>query len=186
MKRLLIIAICLVGLNSSAQFIFTDNDRDTGQETLLSTWTDPTLSDSGFQQGVEITKELMTGWVSLGVSNYLDLDRERVPYTDLVASGGLNWHMFSNDVIKYYGGGRGGIVMRGDKQPHVLVGLVIGFDIKLDKRGLYRIGTRLWVDWRQDQKDQFFGDSDAFEPGILFKNPISQENGAVVLTIKLN
>ena len=160
------------------QIFFFNQD----EELLFSAWVDPTFTDIGAQVGVEITKELLGGWVSGSISYYEALTPD---YKDIVASGGINFHLFNYDGIKYYTGPRVGFVFRDtDFVFHALVGAVAGFDIKITPT--IRAGARVWVDYRTDQHNDFYGDSDAFESGPLgIKNPMMQENYAFVLSFKL-
>ena len=177
MKKLLLIIAVVLGINSTkAQHKFFNWNQD--EETLLSTWVDPTIYDKGAQIGLEITKELEWGYTSLSVSHYEAL---KPSYTDIVTSGGINFHLFNTNNIKYYIGPRIGINFR-ENNTYPLVGGVIGFDIKLIDD--IRLGTRYFPDYRSDQDLQFYGGKTK-EHIFIFKNPMIVENIALVLTIKL-
>lgn len=182
MKKLLFIIALSMTFGAQAQFIQLNED----EETFITVWNDPTFTDRGAQWGAEITKELLGGWVSGGISVYPEL---KPYYADLVGSGGVNFHIANVKAIKYYAGGRIGWIHRGDGySPHGLLGLVAGFDVKVTED--IRLGLRYWWDYRTDQDDQFLGDSDGFEPGVLDKTfgvdcTKCQENAAIVATIKI-
>ena len=136
-------------------------------DTKLGAWVDPTFTDGGFQLGIEITKEMNHGWVSVGASSYPDLSP---PYSDLVFSGGLMAYMFGH---KQYAGARLGTEYRRG-QPYPLVGYTAGYEMPLDR--LISIGARLWRDYRSSQDKQFYGGSD---------NNKWRNNGALILIFKL-
>lgn len=178
MKKLILILIISITTSLHAQFI----DKD---YTQFSIWVDPTLTDNGFQTGIELTKIMHWGFASVSTSVYDGLD---VRYVDAVGTLGINFHLFDNDVIRYYGGLRLGRIWRGYKGDgsYPLAGGVIGADIRLSKfytETQFHIGVRLWTDYREDQKAQFYGDYDAYKPGVITNNPLLQENGAIVLSI---
>lgn len=133
-------------------------------ETKLGLWVDPTFTDGGFQLGMELTKQFDDiGWVSLGVSNYADLNP---PYADIVFSGGLTSSLFGH--TQYYGP-RIGIEYR-RATPYPLVGFVVGNEIPIDH--LITLGFRVWRDYRSSQAKEFYGGSD----GNKWRN-----NGALTL-----
>ena len=149
--------------------------------TQASVWVDPTLTDQGFQTGYEIEKIMDWGYASASFSIYNGLD---VKYRDLVGTLGVNFNMFNNNAIRYYGGWRMGFITRTDdtdKNTYPMVGATIGITIKICKH--IHIGPRLWIDYREDQKDQFYGSSLLYERGFITNNPLLQENGALVFTV---
>lgn len=155
-----------------AQFITRDY-------TQFSVWTDPVAwhKEGGPQIGAELTKVMRWGWVSVSISHFEALTPS---YTDVVGSGGINFNLFNYEPIRFYGGFRLGVSGRDLNFPYPLAGMVAGFDWQIFKN--FHGGLRVWVDHREDQKDQFYGDSDAYEPGLIFTSPLSQENGAIVIS----
>lgn len=173
--RIIFLSIALMVCSiSSAQFLQVNNDED----AHISFWVDPTFTDAGAHFGVEVTKELLWGWASLSVSHYEELSPA---YTDIIGSGGFNFTMFNRQNIRVYTGPRLGVSFRGGN-PYPLIGGVLGFDVELG--GGFTAGARGWIDWREDQKDGFYGDEDAYEPGLITNHPLLQENGAIVFGFK--
>lgn len=171
------IAILLMGIAANSQIIkFTQED-----EFHLAIWNDPTFDDPGFQTGIDLEGRLSGLLVRAGIS-YADITPE---YFDFNVNVGTSINIANIDWIIYSIGGRGGVEFR-EKNPYPFVGLFgqIDFDITRDK--WFKIGLRAWVDHRESQKNQFYGDSDAYKPGLIFKSPLSQENAAVVFTFKIN
>ncbi|MGR3218494.1 MAG: hypothetical protein ACUZ8H_01570 [Candidatus Anammoxibacter sp.] len=180
MKKALISLALMTIISASAQSPwFEFIDREYTQMTFM---VDPTLTDKGAQIGIDIQKIMLWGFAGVSFSHYAALEPS---YTDMVGFGGVNFHMFRNDRIRYYGGFRLGMNWRG-QSVYPLIGLVCGIDIRLNstkyRTGLY-IGGRLWVDHREDQKNQFYGDDTAYNPGIIFSGPLSQENGAITISL---
>lgn len=148
------------------------------EDFYASLFIDPTFTDKGFQFGVDITKELEWGFVSVSASTYPEL---KDGYFDIVGTPGLAFNFFESLTI--YGGGRMGFVFRGGNV-YPLVGMSLRFQVKIIDN--VSIGLMFWVDHREDQKDEFYGDSDAYKEGLIFTGTLSQENGAGFLTILLN
>lgn len=174
-KKILIAFLLLLSSMINAQFI----DRD---YTQAGVFIDPTFADYGFQIGGEIQKIMHWGYASIAASAYKGLS---VTYTDLIGTLGINFNLFNNDVVRYYSGGRLGIIWR-ETNPFPMVGGVVGFDIRLSKfyaKTKYYIGARLWTDYREDQKNQFYGDYGGYEKGLITNHPLLQENGAIVFSI---
>jgi len=174
MRNLFLSIALLICSISSAQFLQV-NDKEDAQ---IIAWLDPTFTDAGIHIGVEVNKQLLWGWVSLGVSHYEALNPS---YTDLIGSGGFNFTMFEKQTIRIYTGPRIGVSYR-DGNPYPLVGGVLGFEV--DFGNGFTGGLRGWIDWREDQKDEFFGDEDAYKPGLITDHPLLQENGAIVFGFK--
>lgn len=170
MKKLAFI-LFLITASAGAQLL----DRD---YTKFSIWVDPvvTVKEGTPQVGLELTKVMHWGWVSASVS-YIELTPS---YMDAVGSGGLNLNLFNYDAIRYYAGIRLGALWREGKYPFPLVGGVIGFDWQIS-RG-FSLGLRGWIDYRDDQEEQWYGDYDAYEPGLITNNALLQENGAIVMS----
>lgn len=166
MKPKVTLILFLFSLGVSAQF---NNDED----LTASVFVDPTFTDEGFQFGIQVRKELIWGWVGIEASHYGSLNP---PYTDIVGSGGMALEFKPVSILL---GPRAGVMYRG-QSPYPLIGLISIFEIQIIEN--VRVGFRLWVDHREDQKDQFYGDSDAYTPGLIFTGPLAQENGAAVLT----
>lgn len=159
----------------NAQFI----DKD---YTQVSVFMDPTITDNGYQIGGELQKIMHWGYVSIGATKYNGFE---VSYTDVVGTLGLNFNLFNNKVIRYYSGLRLGLIWR-ETNPFPMVGGVVGCDIRLSKfyaNTKFHIGVRLWTDYREDQKNQFYGDSSGYKKGWVTNNPLLQENGAIVLSM---
>ncbi len=166
MKSKVTLILFLFSLGVSAQF---NNDED----LTASVFIDPTFTDAGFQFGVQLRKELLWGWTGIEASHYGSLNPS---YTDLVGSGGMAFEFKPVTILL---GPRAGVLFR-ERSPYPLVGLITNIELQISQK--IRVGFRLWVDHREDQKDQFYGDSDGYEPGIIFTGPLAQENGAAVLT----
>lgn len=175
MKKLIILMLMFSTSIFYSQVIDFNKDED----LTLSIVVDPTPEDRGFDLGVEIKKELLWGWVSGTLSHY---DALNPAYTALVGSGGLNWNFISENVTLFVGG-RAGTSLREDNV-YPLLGGVIGFEIEV-LEGL-RVGAKHWYDYREDNKDEFYGDSDAFKGGLYNRNPLMQENYGVTLVFELN
>src|SRR5690606_7093113 len=173
MKKLLIIVVVILGINSTqAQSFFKWNENE---ETFISLRIDPTFDDRGFQIGVELMKELEWGYASLGVSHYEELTPS---YTDIVSSFGLNFHLFNTDAIKYYVGPRLGVLFR-EGNPFGLVGVVVGTDIKLFDN--ISLGLRAFPDYRADQDKPMYGGT---KDNYIWKNDNVVENVEVLLTFR--
>lgn len=153
--------------------LFSQFNKD--EDLLITIIADPTFEDRGVQYGVQLRKELLWGWTGLELTRYEQLNPV---YQDLVASGGICVHPWV-ERITIYAGPRLGVLWRG-KNKYPLAGVGIGIDVDLTKD--IRIGGRLWIDHREDQKDEFFGDSSGYERGIITNNPLLQENGAFTIT----
>jgi hypothetical protein len=169
----MLLSITIANVNVNAQFI--DETY-----TQINNFVDPTFTDNGFQIGLEIEKIMKWGYVNVSISHYQGLE---IPYNDLVGSLGINYHLFQYSRIRYYNGFRLGYIKRERTFP--MVGGVVGFDFKLkhdnETKG-FRIGFRLWIDYREGQKAQFYGDYDAYKPGLITNTPLLQENGAFVFS----
>lgn len=153
---------------------------NTDEETFVSVFMDPTFEDSGFQFGADILKELEWGYIYAQASTYPEL---KDGYIDLVFSPGLAFSFFQKQNLQIYGGPRVGVNYRGGN-PYAMIGMGIRFQVKLNE-WIYT-GLQLWVDHREDQKDEFYGDASGHKEGLVFTGPLSQENGAGFLTFKLN
>lgn len=176
MKKLILLALLATSL-CQAQFVKKEY-------TQLSAWVDPvaTVKESGPQLGVDIQKIMRWGWVSASVSHFGKLEPS---YTDFVASGGINFNLFNFEPLRYYTGPRLGFMFRGG-HGYPLAGGVIGADWTISKPNTstkIAIGARAWIDYREDQKQQFYGDYSAYERGLITNNALLQENGAIVLSI---
>lgn len=158
--------------NSQSPFSGFNTDEDF-KGTI---WVDPTFTDAGAHFGLGIRKELEWGWVGVEASVYPELS---VSYWDAIGQGGIIYNITSKfDVL---GGFRLGYIDR-NGNPFPLAGAIMIFEYEIFKD--VSISVRLWVDHREDQRDQFFGDSDGYTPGIIFTSPLSQENGAAGITFR--
>lgn len=179
MKKLSIILTLAFCSFANAQFITVPEDDI---NTQFGIFVDPTFTDKGAQIGAFATMVMNWGYVGASFSNYNNLNG--IGYTDLAGELGLNWHLFNFEPVRYYAGFRGGTLWRGTS-PYPLVGGVVGFDWRVSARwadvDVY-IGVKLWTDYREDQKAQFYGDYDAYERGLITNNPLLQENGAITLS----
>lgn len=171
MKKLTLITSLLI-----TSIAFSQLKYNTDEERFFSVWVDPTLTDRGQQIGLSFTKEMLWGFVDLSVSHYAEL---KPSYTDAVVTFG-----FANtnyrETINWYNGIRIGSAFR-ESQPHGIVGASTRLQYQIFK-GFY-IGFMLWVDYRADQADQFYGDASAHEY-FIFSNPMTQENGAVYISVR--
>lgn len=177
--RNLFLIIVLFSYTAKAQFITVPEDDI---NTQFGIYIDPTFTDKGAQIGVFATMVMNFGYVGFSASNYNDLND--VGYTDLSGEIGLNFHLFRFEPVRYYTGFRLGTIWR-EKNPFPLVGGVIGFDYRVSREyasvKMY-LGVKLWTDYREDQKNQFYGDSDGYKRGFITNNPLLQENGAVTVS----
>lgn len=179
MKTKVTILMLLFGTIASAQsfkWIYY-NETD---ELLGAVWVDPIIGEPEFQTGIELEGKFDWFFVRGGMS-YANLDPE---YIDWNVNVGTKFHLLNIDFITYSVGGRGGVEFR-EGNPNPFLGLVAGVDFDLTRDKSFKIGLRAWVDHRESQKDEFYGDSDAYKPGIIFTSPLTQENGAIVFTFKI-
>ena len=106
-------------------------------------------------------------------------------YYDFVTSLGINWHMFHTTAVRYYAGGRLGLIRRGDVT-FPLMGLSAGFDVTLvtfeNRQGvsLY-LGLEGFVDRRGDLMYGRYGGS--YE-GLIFTSDQVRENGRVKFGVR--
>lgn len=182
---LLLIAVYFLSsflFRCEAQFITVPED-DINTQFGISI--DPTLTDSGAQIGVFSTLVMNWGYVEAGFSSYIDPDPERIAYRDLVGELGLNCHLGGFEPIRYFVGFRLGFITRDNRDTYPMTGGAIGFDWRVSRRNAdvdFFIGVKLWTDYREDQKDQFYGSAAKYERGLLTDNPLLQENGALRLS----
>ncbi len=164
---------------ANAQFITVPEDDI---NTQFGIFIDPTLTDSGAQIGAFATMVMNWGYAEASISIYDDADVERIAYTDLVAELGLNGHFGGYEPIRAYAGFRIGFINRDNKNTYPMAGGSIGFDWRVSARwskvGVY-VGAKLWTDYREDQKDEFFGSAKKYKRGFITNNPLLQENGAL-------
>lgn len=167
--------VTLFFCNLNAQFISGENDR-----FQFTIWSDvgSAVEEHKFPHtGAEITYIPGAAWVSASFS-YFDLEPS---YFDFIFSVGLNINLFHYEPIRYYGGARIGAEFREAPDGLGIAGAVLGAEWEIGNSGL-AIGYRFWVDWRESQDNDKYGDSDAYDPGILIKHPNTQENSAVTLS----
>jgi len=179
MKNLIFAFLVFSGLVSNAQFITVPEDDI---NTQFGFFVDPTLTDKGAQIGVLATMVMEWGFVGATASNYNNLNG--VGYSDLVGELGFNGHFGGFEPIRSFAGLRLGCLWRGSDS-YGVAGGVIGFDWRLtrpDAEVDVYVGVRLWTDYREDQKDRFYGDSNAYERGLVTNNPLLQENGVFVVS----
>lgn len=177
MKKLLFILCLVIGTTAAAQWQPNRIGFNQDEDFKAVFYIDPTFTDAGEQYGAGIRKDLEWGWVGVEASVYPEL---AVSYWDLIGQGGLVLNVNRLDV---YGGFRLGRTER-EGNPYPLVGMIMLFEYNITKS--IAVGVRFWVDHREDQKDEFYGDSSSYKPGIIFKGELAQENGAFNLTIKIN
>ena len=145
----------------------------------LYAFVDPTFTDDGEQYGIGFKKEFRFFYVGVEVSTYQALEPS---YTDAIFMLGTTINLKRFDIT---GGGRIGLVKRkGNPTPLPLMGLEVSFLYHITNK--LSAGFRFWVDERQDQKDEFYGDSDTYDSGIIFTNELSQENGAFIIVLTVN
>lgn len=178
-KSILILAFIALCSTVNAQFI----DK---QYTQISVYADPvaTHKENGLYIGAEITKVMYGFYASLSISHFEALNPN---YTDIVSTMGVNFNLFHFDNVRYYAGLRTGVILR--EGPFGMFGGTAGFDFRISSHlaeTQLHIGPRFYIDYREDQKNKFYGDSDGYERGVITNNPLLQENGAIVLTISWN
>lgn len=171
--RALVILFLLGTITMCGQGLKLNDDED----FYFTTFIDPTFSDAGFQVGLGIRKELLGGWVGLEASTYPDLNG--IGYWDLVAQGGIAFEMGKTTLLA---GARIGRIER-EGNPFGLAGAILQIEVEIVNGVL--VGGRLWLDYREDNKNSFYGDSDG-HTYLIFSNPLLQENGAFTLTFLLN
>jgi len=173
MKKTILIIILAIGFTANAQWISLPEE----ESFQFTTWIDVVSAINEEitppHTGIEITY-MGGGFVSLGIS-YFDLTPA---YFDITGSGGINLNLFNFDRVRYYAGGRIGVEFR-ESNPYPLVGAVLGFDWKATDN--FSIGLRGWFDYRSSQDNQFYGDDSAYQSVLIIDNPMTQENGAIVL-----
>ncbi|HNP68195.1 MAG TPA: hypothetical protein PKH16_09845 [Aequorivita sp.] len=171
---LLIIAIAITTAVKAQTIYYEQSD-----ELYMSAFVDPTFTDRGFQLGVEVTFKMDWGFATYGISHYEELDPS---YTDMTLMGGVRFNAFSVDAVTYYAGPRIGLIEReGNIFP--LMGGVAGFDVKIDRQGIFKIGLRAWADYCADQDPMKYGGYTS--DNWLIKDPMFRENGALVFTWRL-
>jgi len=172
MKTLTLLLFLAIGVTVKAQIKFNQDE-----DFKAIAFVDPTFDDAGFQIGLGIRKEMDWFWVGVETSTYQELNPA---YYDIITQIGtiLNWNKL--DILL---GARGGVVFRAN-EPFPLGGLIMMLEYNITKQ--IAIGGRLYVDHREDQGNEAYGDSDGYIEGIIFTNPESQENGAFVITFKIN
>lgn len=179
-KRFLVLLVLLIGFNVQAQIFgdrgvqqtdtwFSTPNRETlDSENLIKTqhsffidpFGKPPHGDRGGRQfGYEFTALMGWGSISPSISTFPQLVDG---YTDIVVNFEVNFHMFKTTLIRYHAGPRLGFVFRGGKT-YPLFGFRVGADIvvyKFPSDGpMIVLGGNLFADWREDQEDQFYGDS---------------------------
>lgn len=186
MKNLFTIAVILLtayahaqsGNNPNRRQLITTPDDDI--RTQFGFIVDPTLTDRGFQFGVNATMIMHFGFIGAEITTYPELEDG---YVDVVGQLGLNWHMLEYEPVRYYAGFRGGAIFRDGL--YGLAGGLVGFDVRIVNQynGFQmHIGLRLWTDYRTDQENRAYGDSDSYEKGLIIDNPLMQENGAILIS----
>lgn len=184
MKKKLSTILLLVFLLINSLSIIAQAEKQTlfnnDEEFFGSVFIDPTFTDPGFQYGVEVLKEMQWFFVAAAVSQYPELEDG---YTDLNFTVGMVMNFFHNQNLTIYSGAGGGANFRGG-DPYGMMHLSLKLHLKI-KDNVY-LGLKFWVDHREDQKDEFYGDSDGHKKGLIFKGPLSQENGAGFITLLLN
>ena len=152
---------------------------NTDEEAFVTLWADPTFTDSGFQVGAEIKKEMNWFYVSAGVSYYESLNPS---YTDLVATIGVAGHPGIEKITLYLGQRLGALYRASD--PYGLYGWIFEVTYKINE--WISAGARVWIDYREDQKNEFYGDSGGYERGLITNSTLLQENGAIEIIFSLN
>lgn len=119
----------------------------------------PPHGGGGRQFGYEMTALMGWGSISPSISTFPQL---KDGYTDLVVSFEFNFHMFNTTLIRYHAGPRLGFIFRGSNQ-YPLIGFGAGADIVVyqfpNQKTTILLGGKFYMDWREDQEDQFYGDS---------------------------
>lgn len=146
MKKLLLIAPLILGLNATAQLQLIQNEYVT-----LSGYVDPSASikEKGINFGAEI--QLVSNWkyVKAGFQSFNALEGGYLDYT-----GGFGVNLTSDifEETRYYTGLRLGFIKRGltnnDPQTYPLAGIEGGFDYQLTDT--FFVGVRATGDWRED------------------------------------
>lgn len=146
MKKLLLIATLILGLNATAQLQFVQNEYVT-----LSGYVDPSASvkEKGINFGAEI--QLVSNWkyVKAGFQSFNALEGGYLDYT-----GGFGVNLTSDifEETRYYAGVRLGFIKRGfldgESTTYPLAGLEAGIDYQLTDT--FFVGVRGSMDHRED------------------------------------
>ena len=176
---ILFIAIGTTGNSQSHDKHFFNVGFNQDTDFNIYTFLDPTLTDDGVQIGIGFKKEFNWFFVGTEFSTYQKLNPS---YYDAMAVVGTTINIKRFDII---GAFRYGLIFReGNGTPFPMVGIELSFVYHVTDK--ISLGARLGVDHREDQENQFFGDSDAHEPGLIFTGKLSQENGAFLLIYTIN
>jgi hypothetical protein len=176
MKKSILLLLLTAPLLMQSQILTVPEDDINVQ---FGFYVDPTLTDKGAQIGAFATMVMNWGFVGVSTSTYPKLGG--VGYRDLVGELGLNWHLFEFEPVRYFAGFRLGRLWREKGGGYELAGGLIGFDWRVTRRDApvdVFLGLRFWADYREDQKNRAYGDSDAYKRGLITNNPLIQENGA--------
>lgn len=174
--KILLISFMFSSSNIDAQFLTTPKDDI---NTQFGFFVDPTFTDAGFQFGAFTTLVMHWGYIEVSASTYPKLGG--VGYTDLVAGLGVNGHFGGFEPIRSYAGLRLGRIWREAGGGYNLAGGAIGIDWEILDN--FFIGVMLFTDYREDQANRAYGDSDAYKRGLVTNNPLLQENGVFKLSI---
>lgn len=187
MKNTLYIVLLFITAQASAQLITFPQYRK-GIETQFGVFVDPLGAPSnggaGRQKGVMFTALMNGGYIEISASNFSQLQNG---YSDLVVSGGVNFHVLGYDKIRYFAGLRLSPFVFRDAR-YELAGFVLGVDCLVTNPNrdvrLY-IGGMIYVDHCEDLEDgKGYRNSSYYKGGILFKSSTVRENGAIRLSVR--
>ena len=147
---LLTILFSLFAIKKATAQIQFNQDED----KYVSIWTDPTLSDNGFQIGGTFTMEYKAVFAEYSISHYNELNPS---YTDIVVGYGLVLNVFKADL---YIGGRLGFIYREKDNIAGLTGGMMRLQYPVTKR-LY-LGIQFWIDARTDLGNDFVRENGGF------------------------
>lgn len=171
---------------SQITFPQPDNGIETRFGAFVDAFGEPPNGGNGRQKGLFFTAIMDYGYIEISTSNFSQLENG---YNDIVFSGGLNFHLFNYENIRYFTGLRLSPCVYRGRDRHELIGGVIGFDYLITNRNkdfkIY-LGAMIFVDHSEDLEDgKGYRHSKYYDGGVIFKSSTVRENGAFRVSIQL-
>lgn len=188
MKKLIFIIFLISGICYSQLITFPEYAG--GIDTQFGVFVDPIgkppMGGNGRQKGVNFTALMNWGFIELSASNF---EKLKDGYTDFVVSGGVNFHLFGNENIRYFFGPRlSGWVYR--EVRHELAGGVIGADFRVtneNRNAVLYLGWMVFADYSTDLEDgNGYRSSSDPHKNLIFDNSKIRENGAIRVSVRFN
>lgn len=153
MKNLFFTLLIALSFTCSAQIQFNKTEYFN-----VGIAVDPVASikDKGLNIGAQIEAVMYWGYVRASVQHFSIIDGK---YTDIIGSGGINLRTGIFDPVRWYAGGRLGVIKRGG-YTYPTYGIEAGFEYGFDN-GL-NIGLRSTYDYRSDF--EFWGGESEMRP----------------------